>query len=161
MSNLSEEEIVTLQELQYALDNIGAFDFGDFQVETIRSVLDLYNKEKEKNKKIKELSEGIVNKFEKQGEIISKLARAIMFMGTNPDITEEEVIKAFTENPITEEFLDKFRKEYISKDKIRGKIKKLEDMKIITRELYGKTMNEQIYKFAQTTLNELLENIRE
>lgn len=51
---MSKEEIVTLQELKYALDNIGAFDFGDFQVETIRSILDLYNKQKEKNKKLEE-----------------------------------------------------------------------------------------------------------
>lgn len=54
MSNLSEE-LVTLKEIKYALDNIGAFDFGDFQVETIRSILDLYNKEKEKNKELQEM----------------------------------------------------------------------------------------------------------
>lgn len=43
------EEIVTLQNVQYALDNVGSFDFGDFTVDDIQSLLDLYEKEKQLN----------------------------------------------------------------------------------------------------------------
>ena len=46
---MSEEELVILQNIQYALDNVGSVDFGDFEFDDIQGLLDLYNKEKEKN----------------------------------------------------------------------------------------------------------------
>lgn len=110
---MSEEEIK--KNIERIVDNCNCWiedkenadddqiEWAELEKSTVLSLLDLYNKQKENAK---------------------KLARAIMFMGTNPDITEEEAIKAFTENPITEEFLDKFRKDYISKDKIRELIEK-------------------------------------
>lgn len=59
---------------------------------------------KEKNKKIQ--------------KEIEALANVIRVLGTNPDITTEEIIKEFTEKPISEEYMKKFNSSYISKDKI-------------------------------------------
>ena len=42
---MSEEEMISRQELQYAVKNVGSFDFGDFNHETITSVLNLIEKQ--------------------------------------------------------------------------------------------------------------------
>ena len=49
---MSEKELVILQNIKYALDDVGSFDFGDFSYDDVQGLLDLYNKEKEKNKLI-------------------------------------------------------------------------------------------------------------
>ncbi len=49
LTKLSKEELVILQNIQYALDNVGSIDFGDFSFDDIQGLLDLYQKEKEKN----------------------------------------------------------------------------------------------------------------
>lgn len=52
---MSEEELVILQNIQYALDNVGSFDFGDFSFDDIQGLLNLYQNEKEKNEKLNKL----------------------------------------------------------------------------------------------------------
>ena len=49
---MSEEELIILQNTQYALDNVGSFDFGDFDFDDIQGLLDLYNKEKDLNNEL-------------------------------------------------------------------------------------------------------------
>jgi hypothetical protein len=61
----------------------------------------------------------------KQKEEIEQLANGIRVLGTNPDITTEEIIKEFTEKPITEEYMEEFKSRYISKDKIREVLPKI------------------------------------
>ena len=47
---MTEGEMISLQELQYAIDNFETFDFGDFNYDSIKEVLELYKKlEKENN----------------------------------------------------------------------------------------------------------------
>ena len=70
----------------------------------IHSLIDLYKQEKEKNKK--------------QQKEIEQLANGIRVLGTNLDITTEEIIKEFTEKPITEEYMEEFKSRYISKNKV-------------------------------------------
>ena len=56
-----------------------------------------------------------ITKLEKEKEL---LANGIRVLGTNPDITTEEIIKEFTEKPISEEYMKKFESSYISKDEV-------------------------------------------
>lgn len=55
---------------------------------------------------------------EEQQKEIEQLANGIRVLGTNPDITTEEIIKEFTEKPITEEYMEEFKNSYISKDEV-------------------------------------------
>ena len=73
--------------------------------------------------------ETILNLIEKQQKEIEQLVNGIRVLGTNPDITTEEIIKEFTEKPISEEYMKEFKSRYISKDKIRDKILELEEIK--------------------------------
>lgn len=116
MSNLSEEEIIKILEpmtkdidclcekCPYLNETCEDKNY-DCKEKAIQGLLDLYNKEKEKT---------------------YNLAKAIKYMGTNPDITEAEIIEMFEKNPVTEEQIEKMNKNYISKDRIRKKIKELE-----------------------------------
>ena len=72
-----------------------------------------YSKEQDK-----EAIETLLELYHKKQEEIEQLANGIRVLGTNPDITTEEIIKEFTEKPITEEYMKKFKNSYISKDKI-------------------------------------------
>lgn len=49
--------------------------------------------------------------YKEQKEEIEQLANGIRVLGTNPDITTEEIIKEFTEKPITEEYMKKLKGE--------------------------------------------------
>lgn len=49
---MSEEEIISLQELKYAVENIGAFDIGDFNFDGLKILLEYLEKE---SKQIEEL----------------------------------------------------------------------------------------------------------
>lgn len=71
-------------------------------------------KQAEKEKEIELLRNAIM----KQQKEIEQLANGIRVLGTNPDITTEEIIKEFTEKPISEEYMKKFNSSYISKDKV-------------------------------------------
>ena len=64
----------------------------------------------------------IIKKQQKEKKL---LANGIRVLGTNPDITTEEIIKEFTEKPISEEYMKKFKSSYISKDKVRNFAKEL------------------------------------
>ena len=60
----------------------------------------------------------ILNLIDKYQKEIDQLANGIRVLGTNPDITTEEIIKEFTEKPISEEYMKEFESGYISKDKV-------------------------------------------
>lgn len=49
---MCEEELLILQNIQYAIDNYDKFEFGDFEYDDIKGLVDLYIKEKEKNKRL-------------------------------------------------------------------------------------------------------------
>lgn len=52
---MSEEELVSLQELQYAVDNIGSFDLGDFNFDSLKIILNLIEKQSEKINRVIEI----------------------------------------------------------------------------------------------------------
>ena len=66
--------------------------------------------------------ECLLNLIDKQQKEIDQLANVIRVLGTNPDITTEEIIKEFTEKPISEEYMKKFKSSYISKNKIKKEL---------------------------------------
>lgn len=72
-----------------------------------------YSKEQDK-----EAIETILDLYHKNQKEIEQLANGIRVLGTNPDITTEEIIKEFTEKPISEEYMKKFKSSYISKDEV-------------------------------------------
>lgn len=72
-----------------------------------------YSKEQDK-----EAIETLLELYHKQKEEIEALANGIRVLGTNPDITTEEIIKEFSEKPISEEYMEEFKSRYISKDKV-------------------------------------------
>lgn len=60
---MEEDKLVTLQELQYAIKNVGSFDFGDFSFDTIQQILDMYSQLEKEN-------ESLVAQYEYQGAIM-------------------------------------------------------------------------------------------
>lgn len=72
-----------------------------------------YSKEQDK-----EAIETLLELYHKKQEKLELLANGIRVLGTNPDITTEEIIKEFTEKPISEEYMKKFKSSYISKDEV-------------------------------------------
>ena len=72
-----------------------------------------YSKEQDK-----EAIETLLELYHKKQEEIEALANGIRVLGTNPDITTEEIIKEFTEKPISKEYMKKFKSSYISKDEV-------------------------------------------
>ena len=72
-----------------------------------------YSKEQDK-----EAIETLLDLYHKKQEEVDQLADGIRVLGTNPDITTEEIIKEFTEKPISEEYMKKFESSYISKDEV-------------------------------------------
>jgi hypothetical protein len=100
---MSEEEIIKylkkrIEQSKYDFENFGEHNFLDIStINAIQGLLDLYNKQKEE---------------------IEQLANGIRVLGTNPDITTEEIIKEFSEKPVSEEYMEEFKSRYISKDKV-------------------------------------------
>lgn len=72
-----------------------------------------YSKEQDK-----QALETLLELYNKQQKEIEQLANGIRVLGTNPDITTEEIIKEFTEKPISEEYMEEFKSSYISKDEV-------------------------------------------
>lgn len=73
---------------------------------------------KKNQKEIEELKFKYQARKDKTTQEIEQLANVIRVLGTNPDITTEEIIKEFTEKPISEEYMKKFKNSYISKDEV-------------------------------------------
>ena len=88
----------------------------------IKWLKELYDIEKDfnssKGKEESNIIKTLLNLIDKQQKEIEQLANGIRVLGTNPDITTEEIIKEFTEKPITEEYMKKFESSYISKDEV-------------------------------------------
>lgn len=98
--------------------------------EAIETLLKLYHKQKEEMKELNLENQAfyeemncndnkyISKKYSQLKSVVGTLANGIRVLGTNPDITTEEIIKEFTEKPITEEYMKKFDNSYISKDEV-------------------------------------------
>lgn len=52
---MKESELVTLQELQYAIKNVGSFDLGDFSFDTIQHILNMYSQLEKENTELKRM----------------------------------------------------------------------------------------------------------
>lgn len=115
---MSEEEIIDILENVFIFKNTSD-KFTDLDLNAIKGLLDLYNKQKQELDSVKEI-------YYTQSEV-EQLANGIRVLGTNPDITTEEIIKEFTEKPITEEYMEEFKSRYISKDKVLKEIGYEED----------------------------------
>lgn len=101
---MNEEEkkaIEILKDFSENEDTKYCYDWQGFDYETILSAI-----------------ECLLNLVDKQQNEIEQLANGIRVLGTNPDITTEEIIKEFTEKPISEEYMKKFESSYISKDEV-------------------------------------------
>jgi hypothetical protein len=61
---MSEKELGILQNIQYAIDNYDKFEFGDFDYDDIKGLLDLYIKEKNKFSNFKSKTQEILDKAE-------------------------------------------------------------------------------------------------
>lgn len=97
---------------------------GERNLETdIETLLNLIEKQQNKiasqEKQIKLMQScDLAKVIKEQEKEIEQLANGIRVLGTNSDITTEEIIKEFTEKPITEEYMKKFESSYISKDEV-------------------------------------------
>lgn len=89
-------------------------------------------------------NEYISKKYSQLKSVVEILANGIRVLGTNPDITTEEIIKEFTENPISEEYIKEFKSRYISKNKIKDNIKELEILKMTS--FANNEISKQVYK---------------
>ena len=52
---MKESELVTLQELQYAIKNVGSFDLGDFSFDTIQHILNMYSQLEKENAELERM----------------------------------------------------------------------------------------------------------
>lgn len=55
-------------------------------------------------------------------EVVHNLAQAIRFMSTNEKLTVEDIIKEFTENPVTEEFMERWEKAQLEESLLKDKV---------------------------------------
>lgn len=104
---LSEEEIIDVLENVFIWKNTND-KFTRLDLNAIKGLLDLYNQEKEKNKKLE--------------EVINNLAKAIKFMGTNKELKTEDIIKMFSPEEIKMDF-DDFMKRWEGKQHEEAKLK--------------------------------------
>lgn len=113
---MNEEEV--LNEIEFCL--VGEYITSEHR-EAIEGLLSLYQKEKEKNKKLE--------------EVTHNLAQAIRFMGTNEKLTIEDIIKEFSkENKVTEDFMERWEKSQLEESHLKDKVidlmaEKLRDLK--------------------------------
>lgn len=114
---MSEEELVILQNIQYALDNVGSVDFGDFEFDDIQGLLDLYNKEKEKN---------IIFK---RSTIITDIKRH----GIEINMSADRLVNEYLLEKIKNSELEDLLENSISKDKIKDLFKKYENEHFIPK----------------------------
>lgn len=142
MSNLSEEEIIKILKNQISDYVIGDYceKCGDnkicndrnedcYFIHAIDGILDLYNKEKEKNKELEQLSENI--KMFREKNLSSEIDYIIALKSS---------------------FMEYLKEDYISKDKIKEEIKGLENMKV-DGEVFTIAIN-----FAKKEFQKLLED---
>lgn len=61
---MSEKELLILQNIQYAIDNYDKFEFGEFEYDDIKGLLDLYIKEKNELSNFKYKTKEILDKAE-------------------------------------------------------------------------------------------------
>jgi len=112
---MNEEEIIEKIKIKvwkirqnYSNDYLFSYYWTKDDVKNVEKVLDLYNQEQEKNKKLE--------------EVINNLAQAIRFMSTNEKLTVEDIIKEFTENQITEEFMERWEKSQHEESHLKDKV---------------------------------------
>jgi len=127
-----KEQNDIINDLKKALDIVNR-DKGIF--------IESYEQEKEKNKKLQEEKEAFEKSYAEAREdeanvvmnahkVINNLAKAIKFMGTNEELTEEDIIKMFSPEEIKMNF-DDFMKRWESEQHKKAKLKeKVIDMTI-------------------------------
>lgn len=85
--------------------------------DAIQGLLDLYNKEKEKNKAIEELSKNIIYKFEKQSKVIDKMAEYIQFLCSGVESARDNLdTENYSKEGITQYFYRKVENENENND---------------------------------------------
>ena len=84
---MSEKELVILQNIKYAIDNYNKFEFGDFQYDDIKRLVDLYIKEKEKNKELENAENA--EYFKNLGKICARIYLDFV-EGFNSEINKED-----------------------------------------------------------------------
>lgn len=80
---------------------------------------------------------------EEEKEVIHNMARAIKYLGTNFKITEDEIIDIFTNNKVTKKEINELSSQYISKDKIREKMKKVKELSTAGYEILKELLEEE------------------
>lgn len=123
---MNEEEIIekVMQHVKYIENAIAE---PGSPAEALFGLWELYNQEKEKNKK---LEEEYAKAIESEADIavgshklINNLAQAIRFMGTNENLTVEDIIKDFSkENEVTEEFMERWEESQFEESHLKDKV---------------------------------------
>lgn len=119
---MNEEEKKAIELLEEIADEKCSTIGDDLSEKNAKTILNLIKRQQNQLEervflynKLEIESEYLIKKQQKE---IEQLANGIRVLGTNPDITTEEIIKEFTEKPISEEYMKKFSNSYISKDEV-------------------------------------------
>ena len=147
----NEEEIIekVMQHVKYIKNAIAE---PGSPAEALFGLWDLYNQEKEKNNALmrdesdkwaseeiqeyhnlsSELNQKCIEleydlqqekeKNKKLEEVTHNLAQAIRFMSTNENLTVEDIIKEFTENQVTEEFMERWENSQHEESNLKDKV---------------------------------------
>ena len=152
MNNLSEEEIIeTIEEIKnsktlywYGEDRTLSIYLSGKQADAIEGLLDLYNKEKEKNKDLMQDNIDLINLYKRTAKHLVDIGKEEMAdyfyaqIGECPTIGTMDIIRKY---------------DFVSKDKIRNKIQELEDIKLCGSNIH-KTIIEDEIKLLQELLEE-------
>lgn len=148
MCKMSEDEAIEILKDFKKRINTWHAELVEEDIQAIETILDLYNKEKEKNKELsQELTERICKNVE--AEVFEEMRLELkQEKEKNKELEKENWIMRTVD------------KQYISKDKIRAKIKSLEEkIHVVIPNEYNKieVMNEFKNEGAVNILKELLE----
>lgn len=135
---MNKETMLTLQELQCAVENVGGFDFGDFNFDTIQGALD-YIEELEKEKI--EIS---------TGRGTGKTVETALIL--RKEILKLPEGRTYGIRRCKNNIICVIPEEVTLNSKIRDKIEELDEMKLDNDDIFGQMRN-----CAVLVLKELLE----
>lgn len=135
---MSEEEIVQILKNIDGKDLLNCWDYGEKELKAIEGLLDLYQKEKEKNKKLEDMD--ITTAY------LSGFCDGDKFWKNKYIEQVKYGTKISIEGEAVQQIIDIIKKDYISKDKIKNiadkyKLCKIERLKEFYQEIQELTDN--------------------
>lgn len=149
---MNEETMITLQELQYAVKNVGGFDFGDFNFDTIQGALNYIEELEKENEKLNDFFSK-----EKRTHVDMNMVELFLEAKNKPKpktkIGEISGVEVYITPSQKNEYIKTLiETEYISKQKIRDKIEHLKSYKGLV--MYEKYNYEAIIRHLEELLEE-------